>query len=288
MDIQGLFRGLTQNQYGILCSAGEAELSYPEDGNALCFGLEDRSFWFRHRNEIIAETIKRYPPSCHPILDIGGGNGFVTRRLLDEGFQTVLIEPGRVGAWNAKVRREIPWVVCSTLEESGLPDESVGAVGCFDVLEHIEKDREFLQNVMRVLKPGGLLYLAVPARRWLWSHMDIVAGHYRRYDHRTLTSLFQQDAEILYFTHFFGWLTLPLFLLKALPSRLGILKHENVFTYETEHGVDNSAISSILTFLLHGEVKMVRNGGSKKLGTSCLLVARKRECQKNGNASDHL
>ena len=275
MNLKELFPTLKEDEHGILHSPEKITVSFPKEGNETCFGLEDRSFWFRHRNEVLIAAIKRFTPPAGPMLDIGGGNGFVTRRLLDEGFPAILLEPGEVGAFNAKVRRGLPWVACSTLEQSNIPDESVGSVGCFDVLEHIQDDAAFIQNVARIMKPGGILYLAVPAGQWLWSNMDDYSGHYRRYDRRSLVAVLDGAFEPLYFTHFFGWLTLPLFLLKSLPSRLGLMKRENIFSHETEHGTDNSRLSSIMSFLLKNEVEMIRKGKSKNWGTSCLVVGRK-------------
>jgi len=225
---------------------------------------------------VLVAAVACFPPPPGPMLDIGGGNGFVTRRLLDEGFSTILMEPGEAGAWNARIGRKLPWVVCSTLEQSGLPKESVAAVGCFDVLEHIEDHAAFIRNIAGIIQPGGMLYLAVPAGQWLWSQTDVYSGHYRRYDRRSLMDVVGDEFELLYFTHFFGWLTIPLFLLKALPSRLGLLRKETVFLSETEHGTDNSGLASIMSFLLRGEVAMVRQGKSKLRGTSCLLVGQRK------------
>lgn len=144
-----------EDEYGILRSDKTAALSYPSTGNDVCFSLEDKSFWFRHRNNCILEAVRRFPPEGE-ILDIGGGNGYVTRRLIDEGFPAILLEPGLAGTYNGRVGRGLPHVVCATVEELALPDASVAAVGCFDVIEHIEDDAAFVAEIARVVKPGGV------------------------------------------------------------------------------------------------------------------------------------
>ena len=60
-------------------------------------------------------------------------------------------------------------------------DNTFDTVGAFDVLEHIEKDNDALLEWYRVLKPGGKLFLTVPAYTWLWSGHDTALHHQRRY-----------------------------------------------------------------------------------------------------------
>ena len=58
----------------------------------------------------------------------------------------------------------------------------------FDVIEHIEPTRPFLEAVLFHLKPGGILLVNVPALMTLFSVYDKVAGHYRRYDRQMLAA----------------------------------------------------------------------------------------------------
>src|SRR5215813_1634544 len=88
---------------GFWVANASSPVSYPEDGNAECRSVEDSSFWFAHRNACIVEVMKRFPPSGL-ILDIGGGNGFVSLALEKAGWEVALIEPGIQGAINAKAR----------------------------------------------------------------------------------------------------------------------------------------------------------------------------------------
>ncbi len=276
MLVNALPENFHEDEYGILRSDKMVALSYPSTGNDVCFSLEDTSFRFRHRNNCILEAVRRFPPEGE-ILDIGGGNGYVTKRLLDEGFPAILLEPGLSGTYNGKVGRRLPRVVCATLEDLALPDASVAAVGCFDVIEHIEDDAAFVAEIARILQPGGLFYLTLPAKQWLWSACDVYSGHFRRHDENTVTELLRGEFDIPYFTFFFGCLTLPIFLLKVVPFRLGLVKEKpNVLANETEHGTDGGIAVSVIERLLKRETRMIREGRSKMLGTSCLAVGRRR------------
>src|SRR5437667_10420277 len=99
VDVPALSSALTVDQMGIwrAGSSTDRALSYPEGANAVCFQVEDGSFWFRHRNDCIAAAVARFPPSG-AILDVGGGNGYVARRLTDAGLETLVLQPGACGA----------------------------------------------------------------------------------------------------------------------------------------------------------------------------------------------
>ena len=132
----------------------------PRAGNADCLRVEDTSFWFRHRNRCIVSVVRRFSPDA-TFFDIGGGNGFVARGLMDAGVDCALIEPGIDGALAAHARGVDP-VICATLEDAGIRPGSVAAAGMFDVLEHIEDENAALSEVRKLLASGGRLFLTVP------------------------------------------------------------------------------------------------------------------------------
>ena len=210
MSLEKLSNRLTADENGIWKNSDNSSIFYPEVGNREYFLLEDSSFWFQHRNECIISAIKRFPPNG-PIMDVGGGNGYVTRRMIDEGFKAILLEPGFTGAFNAKTQRHIPDVICSTFENAYLIPNSLDAIGLFDIIEHIEDDQEFVRHVYAVLKPAGLLYITTPAHQWLWSLSDVSGQHFRRYNQRMFVDLLGEKFDIIFFTYFFGWLVVPIF-----------------------------------------------------------------------------
>lgn len=119
-------------------------------------------------------------------------------------------------------RQAVGTVICSSLGQLELPDASVPVLGLFDVVEHIEEPRDLLAEVHRVLEPGGIVVLTVPAFPALWSDEDDVAGHWRRYRRSELDGFMTSIGFIQAQTHYlFATLVVPVALLRALPYRLG-------------------------------------------------------------------
>jgi hypothetical protein len=176
-DLSQIAPGLEQRPDGIWYASRQSPIDYPDEANAFCFAVEDRSFWFRYRNAFIIEAVGRFPPSGW-IADVGAGNGYVSLALQRSGFSSVVIEPGPIGIRNALSRRIGP-LVCSTLNDARFIPASVPAAGLFDVLEHI-KDADFLRRLHELLVAGGRLYVTVPAFDSLWSAEDQLTGHHRR------------------------------------------------------------------------------------------------------------
>jgi predicted SAM-dependent methyltransferase len=52
----------------------------------------------------------------------------------------------------------------------------LATIGAFDVLEHLEKPELLLDEIYRVLMPGGTFVCSVPAYQWLFSDFDIFDG----------------------------------------------------------------------------------------------------------------
>jgi SAM-dependent methyltransferase len=275
MDIAGLSDALSfDRETGIWSSARAARVAYPEVGNAACFSLEDDSFWFRHRNRCILAAVQKYRPSGF-ILDVGGGNGYVARALIDAGFDTVLLEPGPEGAQNARRNRAVPDVICASLEDAAIHDAAVPAVGMFDVLEHIDDDRAVAAQLQRIVKPGGYFYLTVPAFNWLWSSADVEALHYRRYTHQTMAVALEGHFRIVYMTALFERLVPAFFLARTLPYAVG-LRGRSDAQFKTEHQPGGATGTALLERFLAHEVRCIGRGRSLRIGSTLLVVAQRK------------
>ena len=270
IDLAALAPSLRLDPAGYWSAPGSDAVSYPAEGNDFCFAVEEASFWFAHRNRAIAEAMRAFPPADGPVFDVGAGNGFVAAALQAEGFEVVAVEPNEAGAANA-VRRGVSPVVRGTLESAGFRDATAGAIGLFDVVEHIDRDREFMLSLRRYLRPGGRVYLTAPAFPALWSDEDVHAGHFRRYTVASLGALLRGSGfEVEYATYFFSPLPLPIFFLRALPSRLV----KRTTPAEPRHRVGGKRTRAAMERLLRFELARIRRRAAIPFGSSCLAVAR--------------
>lgn len=252
---------------------GEGDVSYPETGADAMASVEDTSFWFSHRNEVIALLLERFAPG-RTLWDIGGGNGFQALRLQERGTEVVLVEPGLTGCRNAVARR-VEHVIRGTIESVDLAPASLDAVSLFDVIEHLPDPVKMLTECRRVLRPSGRLFVTVPAYQALWSDEDEYAQHHRRYDKALLEEhLRSAGFEVDFVSYFFQPLVAPIFLVRSLPYRLrGRRRTEGATADLSEHG-SGGLSQRVVEALLARELRALRAGRSLSFGSSLVAVAR--------------
>jgi SAM-dependent methyltransferase len=265
-------RTLVRGEDNIWRASATQPVHYPEDGSENCFALEERSFWFRHRNHVIVDAICRLALPPARILDIGGGNGYVARALQASGYAVTLLEPSEAGSRNAHARG-ICDVICSTFEPSLFVPKSFRIAGLFDVIEHIEDDVDLLRKVRGVLSPGGFVVLTIPAFQSLFSFDDTRSGHFRRYTRKTIGAVLRASGfEVTRTDYFMAPLAPPLLLLRALPARLGIRPRWTQRRHERDHGNGTGLVPLAAAAMLAAEARFLARGGRLPFGTSCLAV----------------
>jgi SAM-dependent methyltransferase len=234
--------------------------------------VEAQNFWFRARNDLIAWALKKYGPDCRSFLEIGCGTGFVLSGLA-RAFPAMRLEGSEIfvdGLAFAAAR--LPSAKFMQMDARQIPfSEEYDAIGAFDVLEHIKEDEDVLNQARKALKPGGLLLVSVPQHTWLWSAMDELACHERRYSaadlHRKVSAA---GFDILRSTSFVSTL-LPAMLISRLLKKNA-----------PAHAVDPMAelslpapVNALFFSILRAELALVRQGLNFPMGGSRLVVARK-------------
>ena len=148
--------------------------------------MESGHFWFVGRWRLVERLREKHIGARRPrVVDVGCGTGRNAERLTAEGFDVVGLDRRREQLPAA--RGGGPQALFAQADATSLPfaPGAFGAALLLDVLEHVD-DAALLSELHRVLAPGGLAFITVPAVPWLWSHRDDAAGHLRRYTRRTL------------------------------------------------------------------------------------------------------
>jgi SAM-dependent methyltransferase len=124
-------------------------------------------------------------------VEIGAGLGTISERLRGSVDRLELVEPSPDLArrLNEKFSADDGLKVFDqTLEkwmETTQP-ATFDSIVMVNVLEHIEDDFAAAQGLHDALKDGGRLLVFVPALPFLYSKLDKIYGHYRRYTKPTL------------------------------------------------------------------------------------------------------
>jgi glycosyltransferase involved in cell wall biosynthesis len=155
---------------------------YAEDayGSHILHSLEQA----RRFNRWMAETIA--PSVGSRVLEIGAGIGNITTWLLPRDLYVASdINPHHLHYLrNYAVGK--PYLDVARID-LGNPDDFTpwqkvfDTVVCLNVLEHVPDPRAALRNIASALQPGGRLVLYVPQGPALFSSLDEVLGHHRRY-----------------------------------------------------------------------------------------------------------
>ena len=99
------------------------------------------------------------------VLDVGSGNGYVLSKYSQEGAETWGVDITPIGAYLYRRRFEL-WdlqgnVLIANAEELPFENEFFDCVCCMGVLHHTPSPEKAVEEIFRVLKPGGRLIVMV-------------------------------------------------------------------------------------------------------------------------------
>lgn len=265
-----------EERRGHLCLSPEADADDPgfvPDAYDRLKDVEEGSFWFRARNQIILLMLRAHFPGARRVLEIGCGTGYVLNALAEALPAAHLIgtelHHGGLDAARARVPARVELM---QLDARAMPyRDEFDLVGAFDVIEHIDEDERVLAELFRATAPGGGLLLTVPQHMFLWGETDEFSHHKRRYSRGELVAKVRAAGFEVARTTSFVTLLFPMLLLSRL---MLALRGPGEFDPDREVGLPGP-VDHVLEAIMTLERQLVRLGLDLPFGGSLLLVARR-------------
>ena len=209
--------------------------------------VEEHHWWFVGRRKLFARIIKRIgvaPDAA--ILDVGSSTGTNLRMLRDAGFTSFQGVDISTESQRFCESKGLGPVRLGSILDLPYANSSFDLVLITDVIEHVDDDATALGEVRRVLRPGGLVLITVPAFMSLWGPQDIVAEHKRRYRIPQLRARIERSHFDIVERYYFNYLLfLPILCARRMLRLFAVpIRSEGDLNF----GLLNSILSGIFSF----------------------------------------
>jgi SAM-dependent methyltransferase len=202
--------------------------------------IEDGHWWFRYRRRLIADLLRTVPGRgrISRALDVGCGTGGNLAMLAEHSRCVVGLDRSAYALELAREKRPDATLVQGDANRLGdyFSAESFDLITMLNVLYHrwVESEKEVLEHIHGLLKPGGLLVMTEPAFRVLFRRHDLVGFGTRRYARAELAKLVRDAGLELHTATYFNFVAFLPALLLALYERLSGTASGS---YDEEEGV---------------------------------------------------
>ncbi len=239
---------------------------------------EDRHWWFASRTralEAVLQKVNRRRDLA--ILDVGSGAGNMYHHLSRYG------DVIGVDSYPAPVKegeRRGYDIRLGDAKRTDFEDGSFDLVTALDVIEHDTEDLAILREAYRVLKPGGLMLISVPAFQWLWTFNDDINDHKRRYTAAELNGKLRDTGFTPLHATYNNFLVFPLALLmivlnkrKEAPADLKS-HYFDEDAYQVDMQPTHPVVNTVLTAVGIVEQQLLKVV-PLPIGTGLIAIARK-------------
>jgi ubiquinone/menaquinone biosynthesis C-methylase UbiE len=246
--------------------------------------VEDRMWYFRSvhahvRRELLATlgSGRKRPENASPasgsgpvVLDAGCGTGGLMLRLsaAEPRWKLCGIDQNPLACELAR-RRCGPGTPIREGSVTAMPYDhrAFDAVVSVDVVCQVEEPARVVAEFFRVLRPGGVVVINVPAYRWMWSYHDEAVHTRKRYTRTEVAHLLRQAGFRL--TRLTHWNALPFPLVWA---KRKIFPRSGATSDVRDYP---GVVDAVLLGMMAVEHAWLEAGGSWAWGTSILAVAHK-------------
>ena len=164
-------------------------MGLPLTGERTVPGIAEENYWFR-RHEVAYLHAAGHVDG-RTVLDVGCGEGYGTDMLATAAARVVGVDYDAAAVAHAARRYPRPRFVRGNLATLPVRTGAADVVVTLQVIEHVWNHREFVAECLRVLRPGGLLYVTTPNRLTFSPGLDAPANlfHTKEFTAAELTAL---------------------------------------------------------------------------------------------------
>lgn len=244
--------------------------------------LEEKNFWYKSRNEVIKTLFRKYiGKKSANFLEVGCGNGPVLRALAD--FKNLSLTGADIYLSGIKFAQSlIPNVKFIQMDATNIPFKNeFDVVGCFDVLEHIDEDVKVIHQLCKSLKQHGYLFITVPQYPFLWSEIDVIDRHKRRYTKKEISEKIKNAGMEILEINCFAFSLFPLMAFSRLLRKRSqnkniaekIIKDEKNPEYP-EINIPNY-LNSLFRMIMKMDEWLIKKNVKLPFGGSIILIAKR-------------
>jgi SAM-dependent methyltransferase len=231
--------------------------------------VEGSMWYYRalHRNVVGALTTALRADEAS-VLDAGCGTGGLLMRLRRDRPQWTLtgLDFSPLACELARERASTR-VVTGSIEALPFPEERFDAVISCDVVCQVAEPVQAVQEFFRVLRPGGILVMTMPAYQWMFSYHDQAVGNLRRYSRNEVGCLLAKAGFHLEVSTYWNMLPFPFAVLrrKLLPGGKA----------DSDVALFPAPVEAAFNAMMVIEKQWLDVGGVLPCGSSVLTVAKK-------------
>jgi ubiquinone/menaquinone biosynthesis C-methylase UbiE len=241
------------------------------------YELQKSGWWFGNaRNNLVIFILKDLLDVIvgKKILDVGCSEGAFLDRLKTEKADFSAIDFDNQAIEFCRKRGYSKEVKFGSILDIPYKENSFDCVTALDVIEHIDDDNKALSEMKRVCKKNGIIFLILPAHKWLFSSNDEAYHHFRRYDLDRIKKIAKKNSLSIKAISYFNISLFPIFVLMTLITKI----FPNKRTSSVLKPVPKP-LNSMLSKIMNNEIQFVtRNVSHNKLGpvgSSYIVILKK-------------